>query len=614
MTRLLGMLLVLVVDGVGSTAGLQRTAANINRHSPGEVVGVSFEKNQPITGAAVAHLGELSKRRYLSLGDSQAETQTTVSGGKKIRSKPVPGDRPQQPIPKRAANADAFYKPETVQEIHLQVRDRDLARMHAALPDRIYVPAAFRWGDQTIENVGVRYKGNSSSRSDQRHKRSFLIKFNEFSKGGTFLGLRRVSFDNGVQFGSLFSEPLITAVLRDLGITAPRCNFVRLFVNRKFQGVFTNVERIDKVFLKKHFRDGSGALYKVDEGGPGSDLAPLPPRPANRIRHGFEPKSKAARFDARDVLALISRINETPTEKFSDVMQANMNMDALLKTMAVMLFAGAFDQLTGWNPHNYYLYRDPGDDRWHYLPWDLDVGFADNAFRRVPVIDGWNAAWPIPGGPPRPLIERIVDDPGLLARYRQLADSILEDHFHPNILLPRIDALYAQIEADLARDPFPHRRVTNPEDRGFDTIVTSIKGFVRRRYKIARAQLDAPGSRPPIARRRPRREQEPQPGKPSLDAPSGLRVLEITASKVTLRWTDNAEGEAGHIVQRAGGEQGPKFRNHIGKPGAEISTAADIRVTAGKTYRYRVYAVRPAPDGQQGTGLSNTITVRVPDK
>jgi len=63
------------------------------------------------------------------------------------------------------------------------------------------------------------------------------------------------------------------------------------------------------------------------------------------------------------------------------------------------------------------------------------------------VISGWNAAWPIPGGPPRPVIERIVDDAGLLARYRQIADRILEEHFHPDVLLPRLDALYDLINA-----------------------------------------------------------------------------------------------------------------------------------------------------------------------
>lgn len=90
-----------------------------------------------------------------------------------------------------------------------------------------------------------------------------------------------------------------------------------------------------------------------------------------------------------------------------------------------MLLAGAFDQYTAWGPHNYCLYLNPSDRRWAYIPWDLDVGFADHAFGRIPVLKSWHAAWPatVPG---RPLMERLISDPVLLEHYRDLARAILE--------------------------------------------------------------------------------------------------------------------------------------------------------------------------------------------
>ncbi len=520
-----------------------------------------------------------------------------------------------------------FFQPDKVQVIHLDVSESNLARMKAALPERIYVPADFRWGEQTIRNVGVRYKGNSSSQPNQRHKRSFLIKFNEFEKGQRFLGLKRVALDNGVQFGSLFSEQLITRVLDELDIVASRANFARLYLNGKFHGVYTNVERIDSVFLANHFADPGGPLYKIDEGGPGCDLGPVPE--AVRARAStFEPKSAAATDEANDVYDLIAAINETPADQFAAVMEANMEMDKFLQTMSVMLFSGAFDQLTGWGPHNYYLYRNPQDGRWHYLPWDLDVAFADKAFGRIPVIDGWHAAWPIPGGAPRPIIERIVNDPGLLQRYREFADVILEKHFHPRVIVPKLDELYARVKDDLADDPFPPRRITNPGDRNYDDVVASLKEFMHRRYKTARAQLDSPGQRPksstdpsrggreqpgPAQAGRSRPEGQPWPSEtPSKQAPSDLRLVAQTSESITIRWADNAEGEAGHLVQRADGTEGP-FGNLLGRPGPESILAADDNVVPGRTYRYRVYAVFPTPAGLRGSSVSNTITVRVPD-
>jgi spore coat protein CotH len=162
-----------------------------------------------------------------------------------------------------------------------------------------------------------------------------------------------------------------------------------------------------------------------------------------------------------------------------------------------MLFSGAFDQLTGWNPHNYFLYHDGKHDRWRYLPWDLDVGFCATAFGKIRVLADWHAAWPVPaGGAPNPLLERIVADPVLLARYRKEARTVLDTSFEPERLCKALDAKYGLIREDLKADPFPHRRATVPSDRSYDDVVDSMRAFVRKRYASAVAQLEIPGERP----------------------------------------------------------------------------------------------------------------------
>lgn len=400
--------------------------------------------------------------------------------------------------PADASPAD-FYRPHEVQSIHLQVAKEDLQRMLAALPERISVPASFRWRDITVDNVAIRFKGNSSSAPAQKHKRSFLIKFNEYVADQRFLGLRRVSCDNGVQFGSVFSEPIITEILRDQGIVTHRCNYARLFLNEEYQGVYVNVERIDESFIERHLPDSKGLLFKVDEGGPGANLQFLGDDPAAYER-AFEPETKSAKKGRQRLIEFIKLINQTSDGEFAARLDSKIETDDFLRVTAVMLFSGAFDQLTGWHPHNYYLYHDGKHDRWRYLPWDLDVGFCETAFGRINVLADWNAAWPVAGPVPNPLLERIVADPVLLKRYRDQARVILNKYFQPERLCAIIDAKYALIKDDLMRDPFPHRRVTNPDDRSYDQIVASMKEFVRRRYASARQQLETPGKRPEIVR------------------------------------------------------------------------------------------------------------------
>jgi hypothetical protein len=80
-----------------------------------------------------------------------------------------------------SAKADEFYRIDQVQSIYLRVSDGEMQRMLAALPERIYGRASFRWRDISLDNVAIRFKGNSSSAPSQQHKRSFLIKFDEYA-------------------------------------------------------------------------------------------------------------------------------------------------------------------------------------------------------------------------------------------------------------------------------------------------------------------------------------------------------------------------------------------------------------------------------------------------
>ena len=509
--------------------------------------------------------------------------------------------------------SDDFYEREQVQEIRLTISGLNLKKMKEALPERKYVPATFHWRNIRLENVGVRYKGNSSSQPRQSHKRGYLIKVSEFKKGTRFLNLRRIALDNGVQFGSLFSEPIVTDILRDLNVPSSRCNYAKLFINDDYQGVYGNVERIDESFIEWHFGSKKGPLFKVNMPGPGANFSYAGDDPT-QYKKGFEAKNKAAEKSFDELIDLIREIDKGDKSNYEQTLNKHLMFEHFLKTTAVMLFAGCFDQLTGWNPHNYYLYRNPKTDRWSYIPWDLDVGFADHAFGRMPVIDGWHAAWPIPGGPPKPILENIVTNPNLLKKYRETASFILEKYFKPDQLHSKIDKLYALIKKDLVKDPYPAKRITNPRDAGYDDIILSFKRFIDRRYQLARQQLDNPGPRPKPYKQNPTRQhQRPEPG----DLPNGptdVVIISRTRNSIKLEWKDNADNEAGHIVQRADIESAGKFRNHIPCPGRSETNAIDVHVGPGETYRYRVYSVFSTPNGYAGSKPSKVVVSAPPTK
>ena len=197
-----------------------------------------------------------------------------------------------------------------------------------------------------------------------------------------------------------------------------------------------------------------------------------------------------------ELVDFIRKINQASDEDFAAMLDSTMNVDQLFRITAVMLLSGAFDQLTGWNAHNFYLFHETERLRWHYLPWDLDVGFCEIAFGRVRVLKDWDAAWPVPAGCSNPLLDRVISDPQLLNRYRTIAMEVLEQHFRPEDICESIDKKYDLIKRHLEADPFPKQRATVPGDVGYAEIVNSMKLFMRKRYASAKQQLAQPGSRP----------------------------------------------------------------------------------------------------------------------
>ncbi len=384
-----------------------------------------------------------------------------------------------------------LFDPDVVQDITLDLAPADLQKLKDSATsnaDFVYVPATFHWKDVTLENVGVRLKGNSS-RVPGMIKRSYLIKFDEHVEGQELFGLKRLGLDNAIQFGSLFSERILTEILAAEGVPAVRANYARLVINGVYQGVYVSLERVDKRFLARQFDDNDGNLYKCDEGGAGANLAYLGDAASayrGMVGSTFLAETNEETADLSDVIALAKTLRDGT---IADVEQA-VDLDGFTKVMAVMMLGGAFDQYTGFNPHNYYLYRDPDSSQWSYIPHDLDVGFADNAFGQIKVIDGWDAATPRTLQP-LPLVDRVLGDPALLAQYRDHARDYLDRYFEPSKLGARLDALYAQIATDLATDPYPASRVVVMDTGGYPGIVADLKAFMQRRYDTARTQLGA---------------------------------------------------------------------------------------------------------------------------
>ncbi|WP_434750311.1 CotH kinase family protein [Paenibacillus amylolyticus] len=117
----------------------------------------------------------------------------------------------------------------------------------------------------TIENVGIRAKGNSSLRQvagdDTTDRYSFKIKFDKFVKGQTWNGLDKMVVNNMISDASYMKEYLSYDIMSYIGVDAPLFTFANINVNGKAWGLYLAVEDIDSGYLARA-KNGEGEIYK----------------------------------------------------------------------------------------------------------------------------------------------------------------------------------------------------------------------------------------------------------------------------------------------------------------------------------------------------------------
>jgi spore coat protein CotH len=174
-------------------------------------------------------------------------------------------------------STDLIFKDDNVHsfELHYYVQDW-VKQMEANKADsEKMMPAKFIYhlpsGDSMVlDSIGVRYKGNSSyTLAGNNPKKSFKLGFDEY-KDQTFFNCHVLNLNNCIEDPSYMREKIGYDIIRKF-TPAPRVAYASLSVNDTLVGVFTQVEQVDKYFLKRNFDKDGGSLFKAADGGAGLD-------------------------------------------------------------------------------------------------------------------------------------------------------------------------------------------------------------------------------------------------------------------------------------------------------------------------------------------------------
>lgn len=216
----------------------------------------------------------------------------------------------------------------------------------------------------TLQDVQIRKKGSLGSLSSSRPSLKLDFGSGDINDDRTFRGERHVTLNNNHQSPALIEQCLSYYVFNKAGINAPKCNFARVVAQGVSKGIYTHVEDIKKPFLERTFGEKNGNLYEGNE----SDFT-------NALVARFEKKATNDISDISDLNAVVELIENGSTDLYNALDQY-IDMDKFITFAAVEALVGHYDSYTG-GQSNFYVYHNPVDDKFHFIPWGTDQTFKD---------------------------------------------------------------------------------------------------------------------------------------------------------------------------------------------------------------------------------------------
>jgi len=275
-------------------------------------------------------------------------------------------------------------------------------------------------------NSTVEIRGGKSSRSAQKSYK-ISIKNNEgMWRGQTTIALNKHVYDS-VRFRNKLSYDIIKTIPN---MFAARTQFVHLYVKdlttgdrgAKFSdyGLYTQVEQVNKKYLRNHGLDENGHLYKANM----FDFARYPEDLKLIGDDTYKFESFEARLETKGssdhskLLAVLDEINN-PETPIKDIFEKHFDIENYFSWLAFQILSGNVNTVD----QNYYLYSPQSGNKWFFIPWDNDGAWKFEENVMFEGVKGYNYQFGITNYWASPLHRRVLE----LPEYRKKLDDKINE-------------------------------------------------------------------------------------------------------------------------------------------------------------------------------------------
>lgn len=349
-----------------------------------------------------------------------------------------------------------FYNPGKIKTLELQFNQPDywtlLTNNYQA---KIDIPATLIFDGVIYNNVGVRFKGQTSYQRVTTQKKSFNITLDFIDPAQDLKGYETLNLNNAYEDNSYIREVLYENITRPF-CPSLKANFVHLFINGQDWGLYPNVQALDGDYIQEWFLSNEGTRWRCERqggtGGPGGGGFGAGTSSLNYLgddtttyKTNYNLKKTTLENPWNDLVRVTKVLNTVPLIQLEDSLNKVMDIDRTLWFLAKEILLGDDDSYVNKGGMDYYAIYQKDVER--LIPLEYDANS---------VMKGQTANWSLflkETDARFPLCNRLFAVPAIrqryLAHFRTLANIVTDTAYFKN----QVESYYSLIDSLVFSDP-----------------------------------------------------------------------------------------------------------------------------------------------------------------
>ena len=258
-----------------------------------------------------------------------------------------------------------------------------MIEIYSTSGEKEWIEATVTIDGVTLEQVGLRLKGNSSLRglgtdsgpggaavsADDPASLPWLIRFDKYVDGQSYDGLYDLVVRSNNTETSL-NEAVALDLLELAGLASQDAIAVGFSVNGSEPTLRLVIEHPDDVWLEDNFED-EGALYKAESTGDYSYRGDDP----DAYDEVFDQEAGKDNEDLTPLIEFLEFINNSDDATFNAELTEHLDIESFAAYLAMQNLIDNFDDING-PGNNSYLYYDSETEVFTVVAWDHNLAFG----------------------------------------------------------------------------------------------------------------------------------------------------------------------------------------------------------------------------------------------